>query len=89
MRFDLENVKKCLTEKGKVFTVRSYCLENYTVSIEGIGKCRRIRGFEVKNKDQIKKFVKLSGFNNVNDWWKAIDAFCGDKRKWIYLVKKL
>jgi len=89
MRFDLENVKNCLRYKGKVFTVRSYCLENYNVSVEGIGKCRRIRGFEVKNKDQIKKFVKLSGFDTLNAWWKAIEGFCGDKRKWIYLVKKL
>ena len=91
MAFDVECVKRCLTEHGKVFTVRSYCLDNANVQVEGVGTCRRIRGFEVRNKSDIadKKFVNLSGFDSVDTWWGKICGFVGNRRKWIYLVKKL
>ncbi len=88
MRFDVECVKECLKKKGKVFTVRSYCLDNDNVFVDGVGWCRRIRGFEVTKKEDIRKFVKLSGFNSVDEWWDKILEFTSNKRKWIYLVKK-
>jgi hypothetical protein len=87
MRFDLDNVKDCLVEHGKVFTVRSYWLVNQDVHVEGVGMCRRIRGFEVHSKEDLKRFVKFSGFESVNDWWEAIGSFIGRKRKFMYIVK--
>jgi hypothetical protein len=69
--------------------VRSYCLDNCGVLIEDIGVCRRIRGFEVKRKEELERFVKLSGFESVDEWWKKICEFCGGKRKWVYVVKRL
>jgi hypothetical protein len=89
MRFDVKCVKECLKVKGKVFSVRSYCLENTEVLVEDVGICRRIRGFEVKRKEELERFVKLSGFNDVEEWWRKIDEFCGGKRKWMYVVKRV
>jgi hypothetical protein len=89
MRFDVRCVKECLRVKGKVFSVRSYCLENTEVFVEGVGICRRIRGFEVKGKEELERFVKLSGFESVDDWWNKVDEFCGGKRKWVYVVKRM
>jgi hypothetical protein len=89
MRFDVKCVKECLKVKGKVFSVRSYCLENCEVFVEGVGICRRIRGFEVKRKEELERFVKLSGFESVDEWWNKICEFCGGKRKWVYVVKRV
>ena len=89
MRFDVTCVKQCLIANGKVFTVRSYCLPNANVYVDGVGICRRIRSFEVKQKSDLEQFVKLSGFSSVEEWWKKVCEFYGNKRKWLYLVKRL
>jgi len=87
MRFDIENVKRCLVMKRKVFTVRSYWLKNEDVYVSGVGICRRIRGYEIVKKEDLVKFMKLSGFENVEDWWNVIERMYGNKRKFVYCVK--
>ena len=87
MRFDLANVKNCLRDNRRVFSVRSYCLDNCVVEVEGIGLCKRIRGFEVKCKEDLIKYVGLSGFDSIEEWWYKVELFCKGKRKWIYKVK--
>ena len=87
MSFDVDVVRNCLIENGCVFSVRSYCLENENVKVEGVGVCRRINGFEVKSKDDLVKYVKRSGFESVDDWWNVIERVCRGKRKWMYMVK--
>jgi len=89
MRFDVKVVKKCLVDYGVVFSVRSYCLDNEFVEVDGVGICKRIRGFEVKSKDDLVKYVKRSGFESVDEWWNVIEGFCKGKRKWMYLVKRV
>ena len=89
MSFVVECVKNCLEERGCVFSVRSYNLENANVEVDDIGMCRRMRGFEVKSKNDLVKYVRLSGFSNVEDWWVAIEQFCRGKRKWMYMVKRV
>lgn len=89
MRFDVKVVKDCLRNKGVVFSVRSYCLENCEVMVDGVGICRRIKGFEVECKDDIKRYVKLSGFTSVDEWWDKIEGFTKGRRKWMYMVKRL
>jgi len=87
MSFFVDCVRDCLIDNGVVFSVRSYDLANADVQVEGVGICRRMRGFEVLDKQDLRKYVKLSGFNNIDDWWIAIEKFCAGKRKWMYLVK--
>jgi hypothetical protein len=36
----------------------------------------------------VERFVRLSGFEGVEIWWKKVCEFCGGKSKWFYLVKK-
>ena len=54
-----------------------------------VGSGKRIRGFEVKRKEELERFVKLSGFDDVEEWWNKINEFCGGKRKWVYVVKRV
>ena len=87
MSFYVDCVRNCLIDNGVVFSVRGYNLENADVQVDGVGTCRRMRGFEVKSKNDLVKYVKRSGFNSVDAWWGAIEGFCAGKRKWMYMVK--
>jgi len=87
MSFLVDCVKDCLIDNGVVFSVRSYNLENADVQVDGVGMCRRMRGFEVTSKEQLRKYLKRSGFDSIDAWWVAIEQFCAGKRKWMYMVK--
>lgn len=87
MRFDVNCVKECLKNNGKVFTVRkwkSYEVEGF-VEVKGIGECKKVRICEVKCKNDIERYVKLSGFANMIDWWNKVEMF-GAGNGWLYLV---
>ena len=89
MGFDVKCVKDCLVKRGKVFTVRSYLLEgiNYRfVMVDGVGLCWRELVGEIKGKEDLVKYLDLSGFENVDLWWEKIVGFCGGKKKWLYFV---
>lgn len=90
MRFDVKCVKACLVEKGKVFTVRAwgdYAKESI-VEVEGVGKCKKIRIGVVKCKDDIARYVNLSGFGSVDEWWNKVLSF-GAQEGFLFLVVRL
>ena len=94
MRFDVKCVRDFLVERGFVYTVRGYRMRSAMVTVNGVGKCRRIRGKRsssdddrIRCKEDLVKWVGGSGFDSVDDWWDKIIEFCGDRDKWIYLVK--
>ena len=76
MKFDVEVVKKCLMRHKEVFTVRAY--RSYdrfrVVDVDGVDYlCERVK--KVDEVQDLNAFVRLSGFRDVNDWWKKIKAF--------------
>ena len=76
MRFDLERVRRCLYEKGVVFTVRSYyakaCCD---VWVEEVGMCRREYVSRVSCGKDIVSYVEHSGFGSWVEWREAILGF--------------
>jgi len=89
MRFDIRCVRNCLVREGVVFTVRSYLVEGVhgrLVWVDGVGKCWRELVGEVTCKEDLVRFLGLSGFTCVDDWWNKIVGFCGVNQKWLYKV---
>ncbi len=90
MKFDVNCVKECLVNNGRVFTVRSwesYCQESY-VDVDGVGKCRKIRISKVSQKEDIAPYVRLSGFDSVDEWWNKVRAF-GAQEGFLFLVVRV
>jgi len=88
MRFDVGCVRECLVREGKVYTVRGYYLYEGDVVVDGVGVCYRSRLGEVVRKEDLGRYVGLSGFKSVDEWWKVIRRFVKDDRKlWLYVVR--
>ena len=87
MRFDVECVKNMLKEVGVVFTVRSYCLEDCRVDVDGVGICRRSLIGEVKYVKDLEVCACLSGFDDVRSWVEVIRKMYNGKRKYLYVVE--
>lgn len=87
MRFDVECVSKFLYENDLVFSVRGYDYgEDCYVYVFGNGNVylRKKLG-KVVSKVQLVKFVRWSGFENVDEWWKVIRRFVKEGRNmWLY-----
>jgi hypothetical protein len=90
MRFDVKCVKDCLVNNGRVFTVRSWdgYAQESLVDVDDVGKCKKIRIAKISHKDDIARYVKLSGFNNVDEWWNKILSF-GASSGYLFLVVKV
>ncbi len=91
MKFDVECVRNCLLENGRVFTVRSWqgCLEvESIVEVPNVGMCKKIRIGKIKSKNDIARYVKLSGFDNVDAWMDKINKFHACPG-WLFLVVKI
>ena len=85
MKFNVKCVRDCLLNNKVVFTVRSYLYDNKESEFDG-GKIKRFLIREVDCKEDLSDFVKLSGFDSVDEWWDKIVMFCRDKKKYLYLV---
>lgn len=87
MRFDVRQVRDCLVEQRKVYTVRSYNASDGEVEVSQVGLCRRRNLGEVSSREELSDYVALSGFNTLDEWWGAILRFIKDgKPKWLYEV---
>ena len=90
MRFDVECVRDCLVRNGIVFTVRGWKYENEWCKSDlgdlGERWLKRILVKEVSSKADLVDYVKLSGFDSVEEWFRVIEGFCRGKRKWLYVV---
>ena len=87
MRFDVKCVRNCLVENGIVFSVRGYLYNSEWCKGDfGDRWLKRIMMKEVADRDDLVDYVKLSGFESVDDWWKVIEGFCRGRRKWLYVV---
>ncbi len=88
MRFDVKCVKDCLVKNKIVYTVRTW--EGYTdmsnVEVDGIGPCTKKRLMQVTGKEDLAKYLSLSGFVSLDDWWSKIRSFgaCGG---WLFEVR--
>ena len=88
MKFDVKCVKECLVRNKIVYTVRSW--EGYTalskVEVEGIGPCTKKRIMQVTGKEDLVKYLSLSGLGSLADWWAKIRSFgaCGG---WLFEVR--
>ncbi len=90
MKFDVQCVRDCLVANGRVFTVRkwkSYEVESF-VEVSGVGECRKVRIGAVRGMSDIARYVKLSGFATVEEWWGKVASF-GACAGWLYLVTVL
>lgn len=88
MKFDVDCVYRFLISNKFVFTVRSYeAKAKYRTFVKGIGPATvHRRKSKVESKQDLLPYVKHSGFNNVDEWWSAIERFCKGKSKYLYLV---
>jgi hypothetical protein len=86
MEFSVRCVRQCLLREQMVYTVRGYDMSNDYVWVDDIGRCFRRQVCVVENKQDLQRFVTLSGFATVDDWWRAIQGFCAGRRKWLYYV---
>ncbi|KAB2945282.1 hypothetical protein [Candidatus Methanoperedens sp. BLZ2] len=88
MRFDVKCVKECLAKNKIVYTVRTW--EGYTalsnVEVEGIGPCTKKRLMRVTGKEDLTKYLSLSGFGSLDDWWSKIRSF-GACSGWLFEVR--
>ncbi len=88
MRFDVKCVKDCLVKNKIVYTVRSW--EGYSVmsnvEVDGIGPCTKKRIMRVTGKEDLAKYLSLSGFGSLDDWWAKIRSF-GACSGWLFEVR--
>ncbi len=80
-------LKDFLLEKGVVFTVRKYRMEEKLVEVEGVGGCQRSPLGPISKKEDLLPYVELSGFPSVEDWWAKIRFFITDADSPMYLYK--
>lgn len=76
MKFDVECVRNYLLRNGEVFTVRKWKSKSKfrVIDFEGRGyMVERIKA--VSGRRSILKYVRSSGFDNVDAWWSAIKKF--------------
>ncbi len=87
MKFDVKCVKDCLMNNGRVFTVRSWngYAQESVVEVDGVGVCDKYRVGRVSGIKSIEGYVKLSGFERVDEWWNAITGF-GACNGYLFLV---
>jgi len=83
----LPDLKKFLSEKGAIYTVRHYKYLTTEVYVEDVGLCKRTFLRRILNKEQLVNYVAWSGFDSLEQWWRAIQRFIptgGDM--WIFKV---
>jgi len=90
MRFDVTCVRECLMNNGRVFTVRTWDGSGVEtmVNVPGVGQCKKVRIMKVSKKEDIARYIGLSGFDNLDAWWKVINSF-GAGNGWLFLVAKV
>ncbi len=88
MRFDIKCVKECLVKNKIVYTVMSW--EGYSVisniEVDGVGPCTKKRIIQVTRKEDLAKYLSLSGFDSLEDWWAKIRSF-GACDGWLFEVR--
>ncbi len=85
MKFDVECVRNCLVSNEVVFSVRGYYYKSNECDFEGRLYKRSLIGV-VECKEDLSDYVKLSGFDNISDWWNKIVDFCGVNKKYLYVI---
>ena len=75
MSFNVKEVREFLIKNGFVYSVRSYRRRNGFVFVEKVGLCYRKFVRFVESERDIEKYVKWSGFENVEGWKEWIRRF--------------
>lgn len=71
---------------GTIYTVRGFYYRVSGIEVEGVGNCKRKFIAVVYCTEDLEKYVPLSGFDSVKDWWLAIRNFTRSGGK-LYLYK--
>ena len=75
MSFEVKEVREFLIRNGFVYSVRSYRRRNGFVFVERVGLCYRKFVRFVECEEDLEKYVKWSGFENVDEWVEWIRRF--------------
>ena len=76
MKFNVKCVREMLLNSGEVFTVRKWKSKNRYGVTQFEGKFYQVEKIRaVSGSKSLRKYVRKSGFDNVNDWWSAIKNF--------------
>lgn len=75
MKFDVKCVRNYLIKHKVVFTVRRGGRYSGEVYVKDIGICYKKYVRKINDIHDIKRYVKWSGFDSVEDWWSKIKMF--------------
>ncbi len=73
-----------------VYTVRSWkgYKESSKVEVDGVGSCTKKRVLRVTKKDDLARYLSLSGFDSIDNWWTKICCF-GACDGWLFEVRAI
>lgn len=87
MKF-LPELRSFLCEHGVIYTVRGYDMKPALVNVEDVGRCCRTPLGRVCELEDLKPYVKLSGFSSLRDWRAKIAEFVVPGQEvWLYRVE--
>ncbi len=55
------------------------------MEVDGVGPCMKKRIMQVTGKEDLEKYLSLSGFSSLDDWWSKIRDF-GAYDGWLFEV---
>lgn len=61
-----------LKDNGRIYTVRKFKMNTRLVTIETGENCKRTFLKQIATKEELKPYVKESGFDNLRDWWSKV-----------------
>ncbi|MFP3898190.1 MAG: hypothetical protein ACLFVD_02655 [Dehalococcoidia bacterium] len=87
IQFSVRCVRECLLRHGQVYTARGYDMSCAHVWVDGVGRCYRRKLGEVRSVDDLRPFVRYSGFGSAEQWWRVLQGFVRGRRSWLYHVR--
>ncbi len=83
----VEFLRKC----GFIYTVRKYEMYTGAVEVEGLGRCWRTFMGLVTEQNDLKPYVRYSGFDSLESWEEKIRFFIPNRevKKYLYKVEVL
>ena len=83
----MKKLGEFLTRTGFIFTVRKYKMREKDVMVDRVGSCRRVPAGQITNIDELAPYLPFSGFENLDEWWEAIEYFIKPgEPKYLYKV---
>ena len=80
-------LRKFLKNNGFIYTVRKYRMLEANVWVEDVGLCHRIPFGIITSISDLEPYVRDSGFERDEDWWKRIREFIPSSLDTMYLYR--